>query len=249
VPWEGRAIETYGDGHYLAVVDRGALARHIVALCHEGNRADQQLLGLTNTRPTVVLATSHAPGFAKLSGPDAEAVTDPLAGPDGVTPGWRVVVNPHDVNEVAASPVVLPHELTHLATQDYLACLPPWLSEGAAEYVGWHSQGGLPAATRARSYVQRRALPDELPVSSTFHREDVQLNYVEGMALVTWIEEHRGRDAVLALMRAYNDAGGYDVNFDPDAASPRLLSKVLALSPGALARAAYGELNAAVAGA
>jgi hypothetical protein len=38
VPWEGSSIDTYGDGDYLAVVDRGrlSLARRIVALCHEG---------------------------------------------------------------------------------------------------------------------------------------------------------------------------------------------------------------------
>jgi hypothetical protein len=247
VPWQGDAIGTYGDGSYLAVVDRGrpALARRIVALCHQGSRADDVLLGVVNTRPTVVLATSHAPGFGRLTGPDAEAVTYPLTGPDGVTPGWRVMVNPHDVDQVASSSVVLPHELTHLATQDYLAYLPAWLAEGSAEYVGWHSRGGLPAAMHARGYTWRRALPDQLPVSSTFHRDDVQLDYVEGMALVTWIEEHRGRAAVLSLMRAYADAGGWDVNYDPDAVTPRILGHVLEMTPEALARAAFAELNAA----
>jgi hypothetical protein len=248
VPWNGGPIDTYGDGDYLAVVDRGqaALARRIVALCHRGTRADRALLGVANTRPTVVLATSHAPGFIQASGPDALAVTYPLSGPDGVTPGWRVMVNPRDVAEVAASPVVLPHELTHLATQDYLAYLPDWLAEGSAEYVGWHSQGGLPTAMRVRGYQSELSLPDELPASSTFYHHDVQLDYVEGMALVSWIVEHRGSDAVLTLMKAYADAGGYDVSFDPDAATPKILDQVLGMSPGSLARAAFAELNAAV---
>ncbi|MDX6367600.1 MAG: hypothetical protein QOK30_2676, partial [Nocardioidaceae bacterium] len=216
-PWEGEAIDTYGDGAYLAVVDRGreALARRIVAMCAEGSRADESLLGVVNNRPTVVLATSHEPGFRKFSSADAEAVTYPLAGPDGVTPGWRVMVNPQDVDQAAASAVVLPHELTHLATQDYLAYLPAWLVEGSAEYIGWHSQGGLPAAMRARGYRWRRTLPDRLPISSGFYLQNIQLDYVEGMALVTWIEEHRGRSALLSLMRAYADAGGRDASYDP----------------------------------
>lgn len=248
VPWDGAAITAYGDGHYLAVVDHGqeALARRIVALCRRGTRADAALLGVAVTRPTVVLATSTASGFEAAVRPDAEAVTYPLTGPEGVTPGWRVMVNPDDVDHAVASPVVLPHELTHLATQDYLAYLPRWLSEGAAEYVAWHSQGGLRPATRARGYDRRRTLPDHLPTSSTFYRGDVQLHYLEGMALVAWIAEHRGPSAVRSLMRAYADAGAWDLSYDADTATPQILDRVLGMSPSALAAAGYADLNAAV---
>ena len=192
----------------------------------------------------MVLATSHATGFGKLSGPDALAVTYPLSGPDGVTPGWRVSVNPRDVDQVAASPVVLPHELTHLATQNYLADSPRWLVEGSAEYVGWHSHGGLAhgdagARLRAETHRPRPAAGQR----DVLQPPDIQLDYVEGTALVTWLEEHRGRDAVLSLMRAYDDAGGYDVSFDPDTATPGILSKVLGISPAALATAAYAEME------
>jgi len=248
VPWEGSSIDTYGDGDYLAVVDRGrlSLARRIVALCHEGNRDDARLLGLENTRPTVVLATSHAGSFKKVTGPDAEAITYPLTGPGGITAGWRVMVNPHDVDQVAASTVVLPHELTHLATQDYLAYLPSWLAEGSAEYVGWHTRGGLPAAMRARGYRSRRELTDKLPSSSTFYGQDVQLNYVEAMALVSWIERHRGTSSVLSLMRAYADASGWNLSYDADTATPQILHQVLAMTPASLASAAQAELNSAI---
>ena len=249
MPWDGAPIDSYGDGHYLAVVDRGkqALARRIVALCRRGNREDQSLLGIENTRPTVVLATTQTSGFGKFSGPEALAVTYPLSGPDGVTPGWRVAVDPHHVGEVAASSVVLPHELTHLATQNYLADSPRWLVEGSAEYVGWHSHGGLATEMRVRGYGLRRSVQDRLPASARFYsRADIQLDYVEGTALVTWLEEHRGRAAVVSLMRAYDDAGGYDVNFDPDTATPGILSKTLGMSPAALATAAYAEMETEV---
>jgi hypothetical protein len=247
VPWDdGGAVTTLGDGHFLVVVDRGrrADARRILALCHQGQRASQRLLGASTTRPTVVLATTHATGFQKFVGLDFAAVTYPLSGPDGVTPGWRVLVNPHDVGQVASSPIVLPHELTHLATQDYLADVPSWLAEGSAEYVGWHGHGGLAAELEGRGFSSPLDLPDELPASPTFYRKEVQLHYVEGTALVAWLEEHKGRDAVLSLMRAFEDKGGYDVSFDPDRATPAILADTLGITPQALADAAYAEMNA-----
>jgi hypothetical protein len=245
-PWDGSAIDADGDGDYLVVVDRGqdAMARRILALCHRGSKESGKLLGIANTRPTVVLATSHATRYQKFVGLDFAAVTYPLTGPEGVTPGWRVFVNPQDVTHVAASPIVIPHELTHLATQDYLADLPAWLAEGAAEYVGIHAQGGLPAELRLRHFSGPLALSDQLPVSRTFYRQGIQLDYVEGTALVTWIEEHKGRGAALSLMRAYEDAGGYKWSYDPDEATPAILRDTLGITPADLAHAAYAELNA-----
>jgi hypothetical protein len=139
---------------------------------------------------------------------------------------------------------VLPHELTHLATQEYLTELPAWLTEGAAEYVGWHGQGGLAAELRARGFSGPVDLSDRLPSSRTFYRQGVQLDYAEGTALVTWIEEHDGKGAVLSLMRAFESAGGYVVSFDPDKAMPAILHDTLGITPTALAQAAYAELNA-----
>jgi hypothetical protein len=244
-PWDGGPIVAYADDDYLAIVDRGRLplARRIVALCHVGSRTSGTMLGVENTKPTVVLATSHTRGFTTFSGPDAEAVSYPLRGLEGTTPGWSVVVNPRAVDDAASSRLVLPHEIAHLATQDYLAYLPAWLAEGAAEYVGWHSQGGLAAAVRLRQYTPQ-TLPDTLPISAGFYRGDFQLHYVQGLALVSWIEEHRGTSTVLALMRAYAEAGGFDLSFDADTASADILRDQLEMTPAVLARAAYDELNA-----
>jgi hypothetical protein len=247
-PGDGRPIAAYADHRYLAVVDRGRrrLALRIIVRCEEGSRASNRLLGADDALPTVVLATSHVPGFEKLVGPDAEAVTYPLDGPEGTTSGWGVVVNPRELDHAVASPVVLPHEVAHLATQDYIAYLPAWLTEGAAEYVGWHSHGGLAAVMAARGY-RPSAVATSLPRTSTFYRGDIQRNYVEATALVGWIEEHEGRGAVLSLMRAYADAGGYDLSFDPDAASTAILRDTLGVTPVDLARGEHAELEAAAA--
>ena len=246
VPWDGPAIDSYSGSDYLAIVDRGRLplARHVVALCRAASRTSGRLLGSTNDFPTVVLATSHAAGFKQFTGPDALAVSYSLTTENGHHSGWRLVLNPPYVDEVAHDPVVLTHELTHLATQAYLPYLPAWLAEGSAEYVGWHSQGGLPTAMKARGYGSPRALPDLLPISSNFYLQHVQLNYLEGMALVSWIDEHRGRDAVLSLFHAYADAGAGDPSYDPDLATQTVLRQTLGMSPAALAHAAYAELNA-----
>jgi hypothetical protein len=246
VPWDGAAIDTSGDGDYLVVVDRGrrAVARHILALCHEGSRASKKLLGAAKTPPTVVLATSHATGYHTFVGLDFAAVTYPLRGPDGVTPGWRVFVNPKDVAEVAASPIVVPHELAHLATQDYLAVSPSWLVEGAAEYAGWHAHGGLRAELKERNLAPPLKLAAQLPDSRTFYRQNEALDYAEGAALVSWLEEHEGRGAVLSLMRAYADVGGFKVDFDPDQATPGILRETFGITPDELARSAYAEMDA-----
>jgi hypothetical protein len=81
-------------------------------------------------------------------------------------------------------------------------------------------------------------------VSASFYLEDIQLHYVQGLALVAWIEEHRGRGAVLSLLKAYADAGGNDLSYDPDTATPAILRETLGMTPAAPARAGYAELNA-----
>jgi hypothetical protein len=99
---------------------------------------------------------------------------------------------------------------------------------------------------RARGYRSRRELTDKLPSSSTFYGQDVQLNYVEAMALVSWIERHRGANSVLSLMRAYADASGWNLSYDADTATPQILHQVLAMTPASLASAAQAELNSAI---
>jgi hypothetical protein len=106
--------------------------------------------------------------------------------------------------------------------------------------------GGLAKQASWRGYTSARTLPDRLPISANFYLQHMELNYVEGMALVTWIEDHRGSRTVLALMRAYSAAGQGDPAFDPDVATAQVLHSVLGMTDAQLARAAYSELNATV---
>jgi hypothetical protein len=245
-PWEGPAIDTFGDADYLAIVDRGQeeLAHHLVTLCHEASRTSARLLGVANQTPTVVLATTHDLGFKKFTGPDAAAVTYPVLTGDGLTAGWRLVLNPGYVLGVVSDPVVLSHELTHLATEQYLRYLPKWLSEGSAEYVGWHAVGGLREAAIRRGF-QARPLPPRLPISADYYLDHVSLNYLQGQALVSHLVARYGSAKVLELLRAYGTAGAAQPSFAPDVATPRILRSVLGISTTELARASYAELDAA----
>lgn len=245
VPWEGTALQSYGDRSYLAVVDRGqgALARRIVALCHRSRDAGRRLLGVTTTRPTVVLATTDdSHGFKQFTGPDAAAVTYAVLDGQGGFVSWRMMLDPAHVRAIVENPIVLPHELTHLAMQDYLRFLPPWLSEGSAEYVAWHPYGGLAAAEQARGFRSRTAPAARLPISPGFYLDHVPLNYLEGQALVTWLVDHRGPATMRALYRGFTDQ--VSSGADPDVAADQVFRRVLHTSPAVVARAAYADLVA-----
>ena len=191
-----------------------------------------------------MLATTHNLGFKKFTGPDAAAVTYPVATGDGLFAGWRLVLNPGYVVQVVRDPVVLTHELTHLATEQYLRYLPKWLSEGSAEYVGWHAVGGLHEATVRRGF-QVHPLPARLPISADYYLDHVSLNYLEGQALVSHLVATYGSAKVLELLQAYATAGSGQPSFDPDLATPRILRTVLGTSATDLARVAYAELDSA----
>lgn len=246
VPWEGRAIQSYGDRSYLAVVDRGqlALAHRVVALCHRSRDVGRALLGVTTQRPTVVFATAgNAHGFKQFTGPDAAAVTYGVHDGADRLVSWRMMIDPDHVVQIVDDPIILPHELTHLAMQDYLSSLPPWLSEGSAEYVAWHPHGGLARAEVVRGYHASVAPPPRLPISPSFYLDHVSLHYLEAQALVTWLAEHRGPAAIRALYSGFSSA--ISSGADPDVAADRVFRRVLHESPAAVTRAAYAGLVAA----
>ena len=252
-PWDGRAVTTYDDHHYLAVVDAGEeqRARRIVALCHRVESAAHDLLGVSGEHPTVVIATTRSKGFAGYSSDQSAAVTYPVLADDHVV-SWRMAVNPRVVPQVLSEPTLLTHELTHLATQEYLPSAPKWLSEGAAELVSFHDQGGLRAALSYHGWGQGRPLHLEsaLPISSqAFYGDRGHLHYVESTAAVTWLVEHRGASTIGALFRAYRAAataaGG---RIDPDLVTDRLLARVAHVRKADLLAGAYQELRDTIGG-
>jgi hypothetical protein len=243
-PWEGRAVTTYGDGQYLAVVDDGAttLAHRLVSLCHRAATASRQLLGISNAGAAVIIATTTRHGFNDFVGPDTVAVTYPAQGPHGFV-GWRVKVAPDYVARVLDEPITLTHELTHLATRAYFGSAPAWLAEGAAEYVAWHRHGGLPTAYRRSAVELQGKHLDSLPDSAGFYQVDAPLNYLESQALVSYIATTYGKAAILHLFEVYRSAGIHTVAVD--SVTESTLKSVLHVGKNVLAHRAYDALMTA----
>ena len=228
-PWDGRGITAHGDGRYLAVVDKGQdrLAHRLVTLCEAAARASHDLLGITDVRPTVLIATTARYGFTSFSGPDTAAITYAVHNEKHIT-GWRMKINPSYVGQVMSDPVVLTHELTHLATREYLPSSPKWLSEGTAEYVAWHSLGGLTASYRAGSWRATSGLRPRLPITADFNLgADVELHYLESHALASYVATRFGNHALLQLFRAFRAADTQ--TGDVDTRTQSILLRVLHL--------------------
>ena len=252
-PWDGRAVTTYDDHHYLAVVDAGEeqRARRIVALCHRVESAAHDLLGVSGEHPTVVVATTRSEGFKGYTGDQSAAITYPVLADDQIV-SWRLAVNPRIVPHVLAEPTLLTHELAHLATQQYLPTAPKWLTEGSAELVAFHDQGGLRAELRYHGWGEGRPLhlEGDLPYSTqAFYGARGHLHYVESTGAVTWLVEHRGAATIGALFRAYQaaaaSAGG---RLDPDLVTDRLLLRVAHVRKADLLAGAYQELRDTIGG-
>lgn len=238
-PWDGSGISVWGDGDCLAVVDKGALplARRLVALCHGDAVASHDLLGVNDDAPAVLLATTSRHGFDTFAGDNAAAVT--FADYDNANHivGWRIKVNPGYLTEVMRDPVVLTHELTHFATQQYLATSPKWLSEGTAEFVAWHAHGGVASAYVDHSWRPLSPPTATLPISPGFYLNDEDESYVESQALIAYIVTTYGSDAPYRLFKAYQEVDA--PTDDVDTATPHILATVLHTNESSLARAAY----------
>lgn len=91
--------------------------------------------------------------------------------PDPV--GNRVAINPHNWPHLSAlgRRVVLTHEMTHVATRaDTGSCMPTWLVEGFADYVGYLGTG-VPTkvvAEELASDVRAGRVPTRLPRDGDF---------------------------------------------------------------------------------
>ncbi|SDT06215.1 hypothetical protein [Actinopolymorpha singaporensis] len=99
------------------------------------------------------------------------AVTTSVGRPDPALAS-HIVVNPHTFDRIGSLGrlVVLTHEATHVAAHATVSGMPVWLSEGFADYVGFH-RSGLPAEVIAHEFlsdVRRRGPPDALPGGTEF---------------------------------------------------------------------------------
>jgi hypothetical protein len=87
--------------------------------------------------------------------------------------GGRIAINPRNWPTLSAlgRRIVLTHELTHVATRaDTNSCMPTWLVEGFADYVGYQ-QASLPVrviASELRADVRAGRVPTSLPKAADF---------------------------------------------------------------------------------
>ena len=114
--------------------------------------------------------------------------------------GSHIVVNPETFDKVGSLGrlVVLTHEITHVAAHATVSTMPVWLSEGFADYVGFHDSG-LPPTVVAQEFlehVRRSGAPAALPGAAEFDPQAKQLDEAYESAWLacryiarTWSEE------------------------------------------------------------
>ncbi|GAA3306102.1 hypothetical protein GCM10020295_61470 [Streptomyces cinereospinus] len=122
----------------------------------------------------VVLVPGSLEAMAALLGSTASAYRGIAAVTTGATgsaraPADRVILNPEAYGALGQQ-VVLTHETTHVATRAHTGTRTPlWLSEGYADWIGYHDSGRTPAEAApelARAVAAERCRP-RCPATAT----------------------------------------------------------------------------------
>lgn len=248
-PWApGRiAVATRGD---LTVVVQASDRRRLQPLTDAVDEALVAVADLLERPPSAdLLVDATATGTVSMinevgAGAEAAATMFPVfaTDPSGTTrqglAGWRVKINPALVQDLIGDEHVMRHELSHFVLRG--TPLPLWLSEGLAEYVGWHPLGVAELEVSDAVYDDLRTgvSQTELPSSATFSTFP-EVNYLAALALVSELIDQGGIAQVLDLVAAYDGHTGADRG---DSHTPTALRDVFDLSPAQLASAAYDRL-------
>ena len=128
-------------------------------------------------RFVVVLVPSTQGQMERVVGVDAEsqgavAAVTTSVGRAAPADASHIVVNPDTFDKIGSLGrlVVLTHETTHVAAHATVSSMPVWLSEGFADYVGFH-ESGLSTAVVAQEFlseVRRSGPPAALPTAAEF---------------------------------------------------------------------------------
>ncbi len=246
-PWGGPKIAVSERGPLIVVMDASqagqltALADRVVA---DLASVSADLHQADDSHVLVDATTSGQVSKMNDVGPaEAAAVTFPVSAEDAQghpagLAGWRIKINPHQIDELISNQVVLRHELTHYVLRRFTGDSPTWLTEGVANYVGYLPTVMPNFQVSSDFYTQLMAPPHQLPNSGVFDLYP-QVDYLVGQAAVTYLVQHYGTDALLRLMQGYN-AAGQPLN---DTATPRLLKQVDGITLGQLVAGTYGLLG------
>ena len=203
--------------------------------------------------PSVLVVPATAGEAARQVGhPDSSmpaqvaATTDGQSGPLGTAGADRVVLSPDAFQRLTAQGrrVVVTHELTHVATRaTTTAHLPPWLSEGFAEYVAWGpvSMPVQTASAQLLAQVRTEGPPLTLPSPSDFDsaRAGLATAYQAAWLAVRRIAAEHGEPGLMAFYRAVAGAPG-----TPAQTADEAFGTVLGTTTQAFVEGWRGELEA-----
>lgn len=149
-----------------------------------------------------------------------------------VARGQRVVINPVHLMTLGSigRPVVLRHELTHVASRTVTGpSTPVWLAEGFADFVGYHETGiGVRlAAQELQIEISHGQVPATLPADKEFAGDDPRLSQVYEEAWMA-CRVIAARVGTAGLVRFYRMVG--ESTEDPSAATDHALRTVVGMS-------------------
>jgi len=188
--------------------------RRAATIGDDAIRKVSALLGVTETDPIDFYVYADRTAFYDVLGPGTRENVGGEARPDIRTLFANIA--PAAVNDPWVG-VVIPHELTHLvldtAVRNPYHYPPRWLNEGIAVYLsegyGASDRSAVADAVRASSVMPLEALTAQFPTT----QERFFLAYSESVSAVSFLVDHYGRDAMVALVRSYKDGVSDDEAF------------------------------------
>ncbi len=203
---------TYVRVHYTA--GGTAFGQRAVTVADDAIRKVSTLLGVTENEPIDFYVYADRTAFYDVLGPGTRENVGGEARPEIRT--LFANIDPSAVNDPWVG-VVIPHELTHLvfdtAVRNDYHYPPRWLNEGIAVYEsqGYVSsdRGAVANAASNGSIMPLDALAAQFPTT----QDRFYLAYSESVSAVSFLVDHYGPDAMVALVRSYKGGVSDDEAF------------------------------------
>jgi hypothetical protein len=184
-----------------------SFGQRAVKIADDAIRQVGTLLGVTETDPIDFYVYADRTQFYDVLGPGTRENVGGEAHPEIRT--LFANIEPAAVNDSWVG-VVIPHELTHVvfdsAVRNAYHYPPRWLNEGIAVYLsegyGSADRSAVADAVKASTIMPLLALTAQFPTTEA----RFFLAYSESVSAVSYLVDHFGRDAMVALVRSY--AGG-----------------------------------------
>jgi hypothetical protein len=215
--WEDEVTVVRGTHSLLIGVAPRSRLERIARTADRSVERVSKIWGQDWAQHVVVLVPATQQQMERVVGVDAEtqgavaAVTTSVerANP---TEASHIVLNPDTFDKIGSLGrlVVLTHETTHVAAGATVSAMPLWLSEGFADYVGFHDSG-LSTDVIAQEFlakVRRSGPPRDLPQKEEFdpQAEDLDEAYEAAWTACRFIASRWGEAALVDFYRAMDSA-------------------------------------------